>query len=112
MKSAKDSLGGFDPGISEQHSWVDFIIGARLVFNISDKFIASLRGDVGGFGLGSSSNLTWNVTVLGEYRIFPNVGLVAGYRYLAVDWEQGSGPSRIGYDWTIHGPILGVSIEF
>ena len=104
--------GGFDPGISEQHSWVDFIIGGRVVFNISDKFVASVRGDVGGFGIGSSSNLTWNVTVLGEYKIHPNVGLVAGYRYLAVDWEQGSGLSRIGYDWTIHGPILGVNIQF
>ena len=40
------------------------------------------------------------------------MGVIAGYRYLDVDWEQGSGSSRIGYDWAIHGPILGVNIHF
>ncbi len=103
---------GFDPGIDEQDTWVDFIIGGRILFNITDEFSASVRGEVGGFGIGSSSDLTWNITVLGEYKISPKVGLVAGYRYLDVDWESGSGLSRIGYDWTIHGPILGVSIHF
>jgi hypothetical protein len=104
--------GGFDPGIKEEHSWVDLMIGGRMLFDISDKFNVSLRGEVGGFGIGSSSSLAWNVTVLAEYKFHPNMGLVAGYRYLDVDWEQGSGLSRIGYDWIIHGPILGVSIHF
>lgn len=103
---------GFDPGISEQDTWVDFIIGGRIGFNISDKFSASLRGEVGGFGIGSSSDLTWNITLVGEYKLSPNVGVIAGYRYLDVDWEQGSGSSRIGYDWVIHGPIMGVNIRF
>ena len=103
---------GFDPGISEQDAWVDFIIGGRIGFNISDKFSASLRGEVGGFGIGSSSDLTWNITLVGEYKLSSKVGVIAGYRYLDVDWEQGSGSSRIGYDWAIHGPILGVNIHF
>ena len=103
--------GGFDPGIKEEHKWVDLIIGGRLLFDISDKLNVSVRGEVGGFGIGSSSTLTWNVTVIAEYKFHPNWGLVAGYRYLDLDWEQGSGLSRIGYDWTIHGPILGLSIH-
>jgi hypothetical protein len=104
--------GGFDPMIKEENSWVDLIIGGRILFDISDKFNASVRGEVGGFGIGSSSSLTWNVTVLAEYKFHPNWGLVAGYRYLDLDWEQGSGLDRIGYDWTIHGPIIGVNIHF
>ncbi len=104
--------GGFDPMIKEEDSWVDLIIGGRILFDISDKFNASLRGEVGGFGIGSSSSLTWNVTLLGEYKFHPNWSLVAGYRYLDLDWEQGSGLDRIGYDWTIHGPIIGVNIHF
>jgi hypothetical protein len=104
--------GGFDPGISEENTWVDFIIGGRVVFIFSDKFNASLRGEIGGFGIGSSSDLTWNITIVGEYKLSPKVGLVAGFRYLDVDWEQGSGLGRIGYDWEIYGPILGVNIHF
>jgi len=103
---------GMDLGLALDESWVDGVIGGRLVFEFSDKLSASLRGEVGGFGIGSSSDLVWNITLLGEYRLSPKVGLVAGFRYFNVDWEKGSGSDRVGYDWEIYGPIMGVNIYF
>ena len=38
--------------------------------------------------------------------------LVAGYRYVDVDWSTGSGLGRFDFDYQIHGPIIGASIRF
>lgn len=40
------------------NSWVDPIIGARLSADLSTKVMVNLRGDIGGFGVGS--DFTWN----------------------------------------------------
>jgi hypothetical protein len=91
---------------------VDPIVGGRIYFDFSDKLKASLRGDVGGFGIGTASELTWMVSAIGEYKFNPNVGLVFGYRYLDLDWSQGSGTGLVAFDLTIHGPIIGIDIAF
>ena len=103
---------GFDPMVREVDAWVDGIIGGRFVFDLSEKFSAEFRGDVGGFGIGSGSDLTWNITLMGEYKLSPTMSLAFGYRYLDVDWSKGSGSSKLEYDLAIHGPIMGVTIEF
>ena len=122
-----DTLGpfGVDLGLVRDENWVDFIVGGRLEFKCSDRLSMSLRGEIGGFGIGSSSDLVWNTTLLAEYqpsrkhRLIKchkihgaDCRLVAGFRYFDVDWEQGSGIDRVGYDWEIWGPIVGVNIYF
>jgi len=122
-----DTLGpfGVDLGLVRDENWVDFIVGGRLEFEFSDRFSMSLRGEVGGFGIGSSSDLVWNTTLLAEYKLsrkhrlikchkihFADCRLVAGFRYFDVDWEKGSGIDRVGYDWEIWGPIVGLNIYF
>ena len=63
-----------------------------------------------GFRIGSAADLTWSVTAVGRFRFTPNVGLIAGYRYLDQDWSSGGGSTE--YDFYIHGPIVGLSIKF
>ena len=124
---AVDTLGpfGVDLGLVRDENWVDFIVGGRLEFKCRDRLSMSLRGEIGGFGIGSSSDLVWNTTLLAEYKLsrkhrlikchknrFDDCRLVAGFRYFDVDWEQGSGIDRVGYDWEIWGPIVGVNIYF
>jgi len=122
-----DTLGPFDVdlGLARDESWVDFIVGGRLEFEFSDRLSMSLRGEIGGFSIGTSSKLVWNTTLLAEYKLsrkhrlikcrkihFEDCRLVAGFRYFDVDWEKGSGRDRVGYDWEIYGPIVGVNIYF
>ena len=122
-----DTLGpfGVDLGLVRDENWVDFIVGGRLEFEFSDRLSMSLRGEVGGFGIGTSSKLVWNTTLLAEYKLSRkhrlikchkihcvDCRLVAGFRYFDVDWEKGSGRDRVGYDWQVYGPIVGVNIYF
>ena len=101
---------GIDPSGSEKDDWVDPLVGWRILFDFSEKFDASLRADIGGFRIGSAADLTWSVTAVGRFRFTPNVGLIAGYRYLDQDWSSGGGSTE--YDFYIHGPIVGLSIVF
>lgn len=38
--------------------------------------------------------------------------LIAGYRVLHQDYEDGSGANRFAFDVTTHGPIIGMNFRF
>ena len=95
-------------GIDESEGWVDPIIGARYKYSITEKWSAILRGDIGGFSVGS--DFTWNLAGLIHFQPWKHVGFIGGYRALDVDYETGSGLSKFKYDVLMHGPILGVNI--
>ena len=66
----------------------------------------SLRGDIGGFGVGSQ--LTWDVTASVGYRMSDTATLLFGYRHLDVDYQDG----RFKIDGQFSGPYLGLSFRF
>ena len=90
--------------------WWDPIVGANLALPLGKGFSLNLRGDIGGFGVGS--DFTW--------QVFPYVGwqfakwgsLQLGYRWLSIDYETGSGKSRFMYDILNQGMQLGVTVHF
>jgi hypothetical protein len=93
--------------------WADPMIGVMSVWNLYPRWNVTLGGNVGGFGVGT--DLAWTVTGLGGYRfhfskrIMGNV--LFGYRALHQDFEPDS-VSQFKYDTTMHGPYVGVSIDF
>ena len=101
---------GLPPKLEESQDWLDPIIGARYRWTMAEKWSLSVRGDIGGFGIGDASDFTWNLAALIHYQPWKHVALVGGYRVLDVDYETGSGPSKFAYDVQMQGPILGVSI--
>jgi hypothetical protein len=94
--------------IKEGEDWVDPIIGARYKYSITEKWSTLVRGDIGGFGVGS--DFTWNLAGLILFQPWKHVGFVGGYRALDVDYETGSGLSKFKYDVLMHGPIFGLNI--
>ncbi len=83
--------GVLDPQFSGSESWFDFIVGARAKLDIN-KFFIALRTDIGGFGLGFSSDISWNIAgyigyELPWYKITP----IIGYRALYDKYSNGSG---------------------
>jgi len=82
---------------------LDGIIGAQVTIDLSDKWILSLYADVGA----GNSELTWQVWPGVRYRI-GDLDLVAGYRYLA--WETDNGDAI--EDLAFKGPLLGVNYRF
>ena len=96
--------------VDKSVSWVDPMIGARLWTNFTPKFGAILRGDIGGFGLGS--NFAWNLKAYGVYQFTPSFGLFAGYRVLDYDYEDGDGSDKFATQLTLNGPVIGVGFLF
>ena len=89
---------------SGSQSWVDPLVGGRILGNLSPKFEIAIGGDVGGWGTGSQ--LEYSVGGFLGYRIKPPVALQVGYRYMAVDYTNGN---KL-LDLIISGPLIGVTI--
>jgi hypothetical protein len=89
---------------SASQDWVDPLVGARILGNLSPKIEVSIGGDVGGWGAGSQ--LDYQVVGLIGYRIKPNVALQVGYRYLDVNYRSGG----TIIDTITHGAVLGATI--
>ena len=109
MKSELDLPPGF-PDVDKNESWFDPFFGARWIWRFTDKWGLRLRGDVGGFGIGS--DLTWNAIGLVTFKPWKHVGFGGGYRILYQDYSTGSGRRKFEYDATMHGPILGLDITW
>jgi hypothetical protein len=71
-----------------------------------------IRGDLGGGG----SKFTWNALAAYAYDFKARNGVtysgVIGYKALYVDYEQGAGRTKYGFDMLQHGPVLGLSVRF
>ena len=98
------------PDLDQRKDWVDPFFGVRWKWRMAEKWGLRLRGDVGGFGIGS--DLTWNAIGLIEFKPWKHVAFVGGYRALYQDYSTGSGRNRFSYDATMQGPILGLDITW
>lgn len=93
--------------------WVDPVIGFRVRHQFTPSQTAFLRGDVGGFGLGSQ--FSWQAVAAYAYAWqFDGYQLAAtlGYRALAASYTTGTGIDTRGIDLVLHGPLIGFSIKF
>ena len=96
------------PPLSTGQDWTDPIVGARWIWHLADHWDLWLRGDIGGFGVGS--DFTWNAIGMVQFKPWQHVALFGGYRALYQDYEDGSGSNLFKYDATLHGPVLGLNI--
>jgi len=88
---------------SDSEDVLDGIIGAQVLFDLSDKWYLSCYADVGA----GDSKLTWQVWPGVGYRL-EKVDVVAGYRHL--EWETDGGDTID--DINFNGPMLGVKFSF
>jgi hypothetical protein len=109
-KSQTDIFPG--SGLSDSRWWLDPFIGFRIACRTAGPWTVRLRGDIGGFGIGTASDFTWNFSSALDYRLSTAVSLSAAYRVLAIDNLQGGGDNRSGFNGRIYGPALGVVFCF
>jgi opacity protein-like surface antigen len=90
--------------------WVDVFVGARWKKQINDKWLFSLRGDVGAGG----SDFTWQFITGFRYKLRDSMALDLGYRALGIDYETGTSgqPGYFKYDTTASGPLIGLVFKF
>jgi hypothetical protein len=84
--SVQGPLGRTPSGAQE---WWDPVIGADLRLPASSKFALQFRGDIGGFGAGST--ISGQLEPLLDWRVKKWVSIQAGYRWFYSDYKTGSG---------------------
>jgi hypothetical protein len=105
-------IAGVTYDAKETVDWIDPFIGFRIRTNLTDKLLFRVRGDVGGFDIGDSSDLTWNVLAVFGYGFTERTSMWLGYRALDVDYDEGSGADLFEFDVTMSGPIVGLNFQF
>lgn len=95
-------------------NWVDPFIGARVRQQIAPGQNLTLRGDAGGFDVGSE--FTWQVIATYDFQLCATdrytIDGYLGYRALSVDYSQGSGTNRYEFDAVLQGPVMGATLRF
>lgn len=91
-------------------SWVDPVVGLRWSTPPGSRWSFWLRGDVGGFGVGS--DLSWNAVASAAYHFNDRIALGLGYRILDIDYDDGTGASRFRYDVQQSGIVSGLIFSF
>jgi len=72
---------------SKSANWVDPMVGGRIQVPLSEKIVANVLGDVGGWGTGSQ--IEYDVAGTLGYRVKPTLTLLMGYRYLRLVYRSG-----------------------
>ena len=89
-------------------SWTDLLLAARVKHQFNDQWSGIAYGDVGGFGIEDSSDLSWRAFAGAGYRFNETWSVVGGYQYLSIDRDF----ERTNITAEIAGPFLGVQIAF
>ncbi len=106
---------GWDGPLEERRveankSFVDPLVGVHVFASLSEKWWIGLRGDVGGFGVGSE--LTWQAYADIGFRISHVVSILAGYHVIDMDYESATEVVAVDLDVMVSGPQLAVAFTF
>ena len=109
--SVQSASGGpLDVAASRDADWIDPTLGLRYERPIGDDWRVVLRGDIGGFGVGS--DFMYHLLAGAGWQASDAVNLFLGYRLISYDYEEGQNQNYMRFDLTEQGPMLGVGISF
>jgi hypothetical protein len=89
-------------------SFADPFVGVRFQRDLSEKVWVSLRGDAGGFGVGS--DFSWFLAAVAGVRVSRSISLDFGYRVYDMDYESANELRRL--DATLGGFAFGATFQF
>jgi hypothetical protein len=95
---------------SHQKTWFDPILIARFKTDVKDRWLVQLRGDMGGFGVGS--DFTWQLQAYAGYQFTKLFQLTAGYRILYTDFASGEAPKDFVFKVNEFGPVIRFGFNF
>ncbi len=92
--------------VGQTQGWVDPVLGARFRLNANKGIFFNMKGDAGGFGVGSQ--LTYQIYAGVGKEFKQRYAALLGYRYLYVDYKSGG----FVYDVHMSGLLAGFKINF
>jgi len=97
---------------SDSRVFIEPMIGLKSIWQLGENLIATLRGDVGGFGWVESNNWDCDLEASLGWKVRPDVLLSLGYRARG-QWEDASNSNgEISTEGWFHGPEFGVTWIF
>jgi opacity protein-like surface antigen len=84
-------------------NWTDPLVGARIQFPLSPKVLATIWGDVGGWGAGSQ--LDYQIVGALSYKFKPKWAMDVAWRYLFLEYDKNQFTSQLAES----GIVLGVT---
>jgi hypothetical protein len=98
--------------VDQKQDWWDLMLGVRTTISLSPRVLLSSWINFGGFGIGSSSKLTYDFTYLNAFRVSRLITINAGFRNFRYRRVDGEGDSELETRVNVLGPFLGVSFIF
>lgn len=94
--------------------WVDPIVGVRKTWDLDDvdRWHLSTYADYGGFGIGDASDKTYQLVAMFNRKTESGNSLALGYRFMRVDYSNGSGANRFDWNVRMYGPVVGWVFRF
>ena len=92
----------------DSESWGDVFVGGRYKTLLGNRWVVSVRADVGIGG----SDFAWFGNAFVGYRLSDLMTLGLAYRVLSLDYETGSGADYYKYDTITSGLGLGLAFTF
>ena len=92
----------------ENKDWVDPFVGLRMRHGLAPDWWLTLRGDIGGFGIGTSSDKAWTFTGTIQHMIHEDLSIGGGWKIMDLDYERGNFEA----DVQMGGPFLTITYEF
>jgi hypothetical protein len=98
--------------LTDNQNWYDPLVGLKLNYLFTKKWISFIAGDVGGTNFNSHNSYNLNGYIGYKPTSFHDwVTVFAGYRYLYQNYKTGSGRNRYVWDMRLFGPALGISVD-
>jgi hypothetical protein len=98
--------------IDYNNQYFEPFLGARIGLWLNRKFIVSLKGDVGGFGLVADDHVDCNFEALFGYRVNRHLYAWVGYRARGSWYNLGDNLAQIDFSGWVHGPVVGTTVAF
>jgi opacity protein-like surface antigen len=95
--------------VSEDEDWWQPFLGLRFTTQLGDSWKLRARGD---YGYRDSDNTSWLLEALADWRFNDWGALRLGYRYMEIDFDNGSNSHPFVYDVKQYGPIVGLIVHF
>lgn len=95
-----------EPTAEAKVTVVDPVLGAVGTWDVADSILFQMRGDIGGFGVGSE--FTYQLMLEFQWRLSDSLGLPFGYRVLGYQIQKES----VQLDTRLGGLFLGLDYRF
>lgn len=96
--------------VTDNQSWSDPIVGARLNFIFNQNWLAIIAADGGGLN-GSDWSYNTNAFIGYTPTVWQNLTLYLGYRLLHQYYETGNGLKRFYWNMNLFGPVAGLAFR-